>query len=162
MFTILCITLFISDLHITDDLAPCSICLSSFVVMDTSSHLPCNHLFHLHCIQAWLAKVRSTVGTQNNLNLCFDKTILSWSYLENYLNTKVELFFLKNIRIFVVVLVKYCINLNNKILQVLFRNKREPNLRSLIRVGTVYAKSTTKCSFKKELNVQNQLLFLIG
>lgn len=39
-----------------DDLAPCSICLSSFVVMDTSSHLPCNHLFHLHCIQAWLAK----------------------------------------------------------------------------------------------------------
>lgn len=95
LFTILCITLFISDLHITDDLAPCSICLSSFVVMDTSSHLPCNHLFHLHCIQAWLAKVRSTVGTQNNLNLCFDKTILSWSYLENYLNTKVELFFKK-------------------------------------------------------------------
>lgn len=95
LFTFLCITLFISDLHITDDLAPCSICLSSFVVMDTSSHLPCNHLFHLHCIQAWLAKVRSTVGTQNNLNLCFDKTILSCSYLENYLNTKVELFFKK-------------------------------------------------------------------
>lgn len=39
-----------------DDLAPCSICLSSFVVMDTSSHLPCSHLFHLHCIKAWLAK----------------------------------------------------------------------------------------------------------
>lgn len=95
LFTFLCITLFISDLHITDDLAPCSICLSSFVVMDTSSHLPCNHLFHLHCIQAWLAKVRSTVGTQNNLNLCFHKTILSYSYLENYLNTKVELFFKK-------------------------------------------------------------------
>lgn len=95
LFTFLCITLFISDLHITDDLAPCSICLSSFVVMDTSSHLPCNHLFHLHCIQAWLAKVRSTVGTQNNLNLCFDKTILSYSYLKIYLHTKVELFFKK-------------------------------------------------------------------
>lgn len=95
LFTFLCITLFISDLHITDDLAPCSICLSSFVVMDTSSHLPCNHLFHLHCIQAWLAKVRNIVGAQNNLNLCFDKTILSYSYLENYLNTKVELFFKK-------------------------------------------------------------------
>ncbi|XP_061180558.1 uncharacterized protein LOC133189167 [Saccostrea echinata] len=42
--------------HQIDDLAPCSICLSSFVVMDTTSHLSCNHLFHLHCIKAWLTK----------------------------------------------------------------------------------------------------------
>ena len=39
-----------------DLLAPCSICLADLLPGDDAQKLPCNHIFHTHCIAEWLQR----------------------------------------------------------------------------------------------------------
>ena len=50
-----------------DDMARCSVCLTSFKEGETVSKLPCNHLFHTECVLQWLSENRTCPNCRSDV-----------------------------------------------------------------------------------------------
>ena len=51
---------------------PCAICLQLFACDEIIMRLPCNHIFHKPCLEAWLAKQGSCPNCRLDLKSHFD------------------------------------------------------------------------------------------